>query len=74
MNNLTGLFVCKKGVDGVMTRQQLRDKYGVAMCESPELAHKELTDEEAGKYEKFLQMVTSNFEEFHTLPNDDTID
>jgi hypothetical protein len=47
-----------------MTRSEIRVKYGIVMLEPPRVANKELTDEEAAAYEKFVQMSVKNFEEY----------
>lgn len=54
-----------------MTRAEIRTKYGIVVLEPPMVANKELTDEEAAAYEKFVQMSVKNFEEYW---NDDGSD
>ena len=54
-----------------MTRAEIRAKYGIVVLEPPREANKELTDEEADAYEKFVQMSVKSFEEYW---NDDGSD
>jgi len=54
-----------------VTRAEIRAKYGIVVLEPPKVANKELTDEEAAAYEKFVQMSAKNFEEYW---NDDGSD
>ena len=54
-----------------MTREEIREKYGIIMLEPPRVANKELTPEEAESYEKFGKMLVENFE---TYENDDGSD
>lgn len=57
-----------------MTRAEIRAKYGIAMLEPPRVANKELTDEEAAAYEKFVQISVKIFEEYWNDDGSDDLD
>lgn len=40
-----------------MTRAQIRAKYGIVRLEHPDIANKELTEEEAVSYEKSVKVM-----------------
>ena len=53
------------------TRAELHEKYGIYRLMKPDIANKELTQEEAEMYEKFLQVSRECFDD---LNNDDSGD
>ena len=53
------------------TRAELHEKYGIYRIMKPDIANKELTQEEAEMYEKFLQVSRECFD---NLNNDDSGD
>lgn len=53
------------------TRAELHEKYGIYRLMKPDIANKELTQEEAEMYEKFLQVSRECFD---NLNNDDSGD
>lgn len=42
-----------------MTRAEIRKKLGIVVLEDPKIANKELTQEEAEKYEDFMKSLIS---------------
>lgn len=44
-----------------MTREQIRNKYGITRLEHPSIANKELSEEEAAAYEKIVKMHVASF-------------
>lgn len=42
-----------------MTRAEIRKKLGIVVLEDPKIANKELTKEEAEKYEDFMKSLIS---------------
>ena len=44
-----------------MTREQIRNKYGITQLEHPSIANKELSEEEAAAYEKIVKMHVASF-------------
>lgn len=57
-----------------MTREQIREKYGIVKIESPELANKELSDKEASDYENIVKMQVENFTLYWNEDDSDEID
>lgn len=57
-----------------MTREQIRAKYGIIRIESPELANKELSDEEASNYESIVKMQVENLALYWNEDDSDDID
>ena len=57
-----------------MTRAEICAKYGIVVLEPPRVACKELTDDEATAYEKFVQMSAKNFEEYLNDDGSDDLD
>lgn len=47
-----------------MTREEIRTKYGIVQLEPPHIANRELSEEEAQKYEKIVQMHVAAFSEY----------
>lgn len=47
-----------------MTRAEIREKHGISMIEHPNIANKELSDEEAKGYENFILGIVYFFEHF----------
>lgn len=39
-----------------MTREQIRNKYGITQLEHPSIVNKELSEEEAAGYEKIVKL------------------
>ena len=50
--------------DLLMTRAQIREKYGLVMLEDSRSANKELSEEDATAYDKFCQMIVANFDDY----------
>ena len=44
-----------------MTRAMIREKYGIVQLESPEIANRSLSDEEAEAYENAVRRMIENF-------------
>lgn len=57
-----------------MTREQIREKYGIVKIESPEPANKELSDKEASDYENIVKMQVENFALYWNEDDSDEID
>lgn len=57
-----------------MTREQIRAKYSIIRIESPELANKELSDEEASNYESIVKMQVENLALYWNEDGSDDID
>ena len=55
-----------------MTRAQIRAKYGITKLEHPDIANKELSDEEADAYERVTKALAENFDKL--WDNDDSGD
>ena len=51
-----------------MTREMIREKYGIVRLEPPEIAYRTLSDEEVEAYENAVRRTIENFE---TLWNED---
>lgn len=51
-----------------MTREMIREKYGIVRLEPPEIANRTLSDEEVEAYENAVRRTIENFE---TLWNED---
>ena len=45
-----------------MTREMIREKYGIVRLEPPEIANRTLSDEEAEAYENAVRRTIENFE------------
>ena len=44
-----------------MTREQIRNKYGITQLEHPSIVNKELSEEEAAGHEKIVKMHVASF-------------
>ena len=44
-----------------MTREQIRNKYGITQLAHPSIVNKELSEEEAAGYEKIVKMHVASF-------------
>lgn len=44
-----------------MTREQIRNKYGITQLEHPSIVNKELSEEEAAGYEKIVKACCKLF-------------
>lgn len=57
-----------------MTRAEINAKYGIVRLMPPDVANKELSPEEAEKYEKFTKALVDNFDKLWNDEDSDDID